>query len=66
MSKGDKEIVYLAKKKSESKPIITIIREINKKKKLKNNDSDFMSTNSIASLKKSALFLSSVKHKNLL
>lgn len=59
LNKGDREIVYLAKKKSENKPIITTIREINKKKthELKMD---------IAQIKNTVTFLNKIKHRNLI
>jgi hypothetical protein len=48
----------LAKKKSESRAIITTLREINKKKALKPHQ--------VGNLKKLAQFLEKTKHRNLL
>jgi len=51
--------VYLAKKKSEQKQIITSIREINKKKSVETK-------HAMASLKNTAMFAYKTKHRNLL
>jgi hypothetical protein len=53
------ELVYLAKKKSETKQIITTIREINKRKCIE-------SKSVIAMIKSTVNFLSNQRHKNLL
>lgn len=58
LAKGDREVVYVAKKKSETKPIITSIREINKR-----GESRSLAD---AQIKATVTFLSKVKHRNLL